>query len=310
MNEAHLPPAPRVLIVGAGAVGSYLAVALDRAQVPVCLLARGQRAAAVAQDGVRLAMNGQDFHANVPVATHLADLPPADLAILAVKTGALPDALRALADAPALRAVLTLQNGVEAPAQAATALPGVQAIGGRMHGFFELHGDTVRHAGVAPSIALGPLAGDGAAAAGQFARLLARAGVETEQPADIRVALWEKMLLASSIGAVAAALGVPVGRLRETPEHWALLGAAMGEVAALAERLRIALPADCVARTLDFVATFPPAATSSLQRDLEAGRPSEFDALAGAVVRLAASAGLPVPTHEDIVQRLRQRGYL
>lgn len=307
----HSPTqSPRVLIVGAGAVGSYLALALHLAGVPVSLLARGARGKAAARDGLRLAMGGQQLSARVPVATDPAALPPASLAILAVKTGALDGALASLRAASGLRGVLTLQNGVEAPDQAAAALPGIHAIGARMHGFFELEGTAVRHAGVAPSIALGPVTPGGNATADQFAALLSRAGVATERPSDIRAALWEKLLLASSIGAVAAAVGVPVGRLRETAEHWDALAATMHEVAALASAQGIALPPDCAARALDFVASFPPDATSSLQRDLEARRPSEFAALTGAVMRMAREVDLPLPAHEAIVERLAARGYL
>jgi 2-dehydropantoate 2-reductase len=70
------------------------------------------------------------------------------------------------------------------------------------------------------------------------------------------------------------------------------------------------LPNDCVEATLQFVAGFPADVTSSLQRDLEARRPSEFNQLTGAVLRMAAEAELDVPMHRRIAQAITARGLL
>ena len=78
-------------------------------------------------------------------------------------------------------------------------------------------------------------------------------------------------------------------------------------MAAVAAAYGVALPLDCVATTLAFVETFPAEAMSSLQRDLMARRESEFDHLTGAIPRLAARYGVPVPTHDAIIARLRDQ---
>ena len=57
----------------------------------------------------------------------------------------------------------------------------------------------------------------------------------------------------------------------------------MTEGARIVAVLDIALPADCIARKLEFIGRFPPDVTISLQRDLEAGRPLEFAQLTGAI---------------------------
>ena len=65
----------------------------------------------------------------------------------------------------------------------------------------------------------------------------------------------------------------------------------------------IALRPDLVERSLGFVDSLAPEATSSLQRDLEAGRRSELDAWLGVVVRLGAETGVPTPVH-DVLYRV------
>ena len=50
-----------------------------------------------------------------------------------------------------------------------------------------------------------------------------------------------------------------------------------------------------------------PDGTSSLQRDMVAGRRSELDSWVGAVVRLGKEAGVPTPAHELVYAALLPR---
>src|SRR5215469_3385322 len=84
---------------------------------------------------------------------------------------------------------------------------------------------------------------------------------------------------------------------------------------AVAEARRVALAASVVADTMAFLDSLAENATTSLQRDIIAGKPSELEAWNGAVVRLARDAGVAVPTHEAVYycllpQELRARGRL
>ena len=95
-----------------------------------------------------------------------------------------------------------------------------------------------------------------------------------------------------------------VGVVRARPETRALLKRAMDEVASLAAALGISLPTDIVARTLAFLDGMPPDSTASMQRDVMEGRPSELEAINGAVVRIGREAGVAVPVHELIYASL------
>lgn len=203
-----------------------------------------------------------------------------------------------------------MQNGVTAPWQVASAMPDVDVVAGRVHGFFEIEENGVRHVGVEPSLQLGSIGPRGDAAAMRIAATLDGAGVKASVSDDIRRDLWEKFVLASSIGAVAPALGATAGTIDKRRGGRALLSAVMSEIADLGRTLGVVLPEDCVEQTMRFVATFPSDATSSLQRDLEAHRTSEYDALTGAALRMAQASGLPVPSLKKVESMLRSRGYL
>lgn len=274
----------RIAVIGAGAVGSAIAAGLVRAGRDVALVARGRRLAALQAGPLRIEAEGAVRA--VAVRAVAAPVSPVDLAICCVKTPDFDAALAAIAPAMAPDGmVLTLQNGVEAHESAARVLPGASILAGRLHGFFEMHGGLVRHVGVAPSILLGRTHGDPLAEARAVAAF-AQSGIAAEASPAIVLALWRKFLLAASLGTVAAALDMPAGQVASDGTGMALLHEAMGEVVALAQRVGVPLDQRDIAQTLRFIATFPPDATTSLQRDLGAGRPSEHDALAGAMLRI------------------------
>jgi 2-dehydropantoate 2-reductase len=57
-------------------------------------------------------------------------------------------------------------------------------------------------------------------------------------------------------------------------------------------------------RALQFVDALDPAGTTSLQRDIVAGSPSELEAWNGAVVRLGRQRGVSTPTHAFLYSSL------
>src|SRR5262249_47924769 len=133
-----------------------------------------------------------------------------------------------------------------------------------------------------------------------LAAAFAHAGVQAEHTRAIVPAMWRKFLLITSYGGVGAVARVPIGPLLRTAGTRALVGAAVDEVVALAVARGVALSAADVEAVLAYLERLPEGATTSLQRDVAAGRPSEIDAWNGAVVRLAEAASVPTPLHAAI----------
>ena len=309
------PPdaAPAILVAGAGAIGSFLAARLSNAGYDAALLTQGRRLEDLAAEGVLLAEHGKVSRVAVPVTGAVMARDPAQWIVLCTKTLDIPAVLDAvsLAVGPATTFVTT-QNGVDTPGRVAACYPGAAILAARIHGFFELDSRTVRHVGVTPSIVLGEVreAGTGAEKALAFCDILSGAGISARRSGDIEAELWQKFVLASALGGVGAATGLPAGPMLRDPAAWALLAEAVSEVCALAERRGVRLAPDTARRTLDFVARFPDDARTSMMRDLEAGRPSEYASLTGAVLDMAQQAGLAVPAFETIEARLKARGLI
>lgn len=264
-------------------------------------VARGAHLEAIRAEGLRVHSIEGDFTVHPAKAVaRPADLAPVDYILLGVKTWQVREMAPELS--PALRpggAVVTLQNGVEAPDEVAAACGPKRVIAGlcRVMSYIESPG-VIRHASVKPRIEFGEFAG-GASPRVQALHdaLAACKGVVVSLPEDIQVALWDKFLFIAPFSAVGAATRKPAGLWRDVPETRALLEAAMREVVDVARARGVNLPYDAVTRTIGFVDKLAADATASMQRDLLDGKPSELEAQTGAIVRLAAKAGIPVPAN-------------
>ncbi|GAA2740331.1 2-dehydropantoate 2-reductase [Terrabacter aerolatus] len=303
----------RIAVLGTGGIGGYFGGRLAMAGHDVTFLARGAHLAAIREHGLVVTSVAGDFTVEGARATDdLASIGEVEAVLLAVKTWQLPPVLEAL---PALvgpaTAVVTAQNGVEAPDQAAAAvgrgavLPGIAKI----FAFIDGPG-RVTHAGGPASLAFDEWAPTPGAPSERVTRLrdaVTASGAVSPVPEDIWAELWSKMLFVVPFGGLGAALDATIGDLRSKPSSRALLGDAMREVEALARARGIHLPAGVIAGTMAFVDDQPADATTSLQRDLLEGRPSELDAWTGAVVRLAGESGVDVPLHRLLLEVLTAR---
>jgi 2-dehydropantoate 2-reductase len=81
----------------------------------------------------------------------------------------------------------------------------------------------------------------------------------------------------------------------------------MREILAVGRAHGVALGEDDVRDAVALLESAPPEGTTSMQRDLASGRPSEVDAQIGAVVRLAREAGIAAPYHAMVLRRLEPR---
>lgn len=285
-----------IVVIGAGAIGTALALGLARAGHRVILVARGARLAWLQANPAELVR--EDGVLRTPLEVVGPDAAwTSDCVFLCTKAQDLPGALAVVAPrlAPGGR-VVTLQNGVEAPLQAASALPGAAILAGRVHGFFEMDGPRARHVGVPPSVVMGGLAGASPADERRVRALFDAAGFASTVSPDMGRDLWEKMTLFASLSLVGLALELPAGRICERTADEGLLRAAMREVVAVARARGTALEGTVVDDLIAFVRRFPAEATTSLQRDHAAGLASEYDAVVGSLLRLAAAAGTRVPT--------------
>ncbi|MEV0154219.1 2-dehydropantoate 2-reductase [Micromonospora sp. NPDC050686] len=300
----------RFVVVGAGGIGGWLGARLAAAGHEVALVARGAHLAALRADGLHLHSPAGDVVVRpVQASDDAAALGPADVVLLAVKTWQLPALLPALG--PLIgpgTAVLTTQNGVEAPHQVARAYGRDAVLPGTAKIFAEIEAPgRIRHVGGPGLLTYGEWDDRRTDRVERLREALTGAGVAALVPDDIWAELWTKFLFVVPLGGLSAATGATTGVLRSRPGTRALLAELMGEIQAVAAAHGVVLPADVVAATLAFLDQQPAAGRTSLHRDIHSGRPSELDAWTGAVVRLAAATGTPAPRHAMLYELLAAR---
>ncbi|MYE17182.1 MAG: 2-dehydropantoate 2-reductase [Gemmatimonadetes bacterium] len=293
----------RIAIYGAGGVGGYYGGVLARAGYDVSLLARGAHLEAIRSSGLSVRSPGGDFVVRPAAATDdPAKIGPVDAVIVAVKSMHLAAVCGGIA--PLLGAdtlVVPMLNGVDAH-EALLPAVGRSRMG---KGLTRIISEVVapgqiRHVGVEPYVALAEWDGSRTRRVDSLVAALRDAGVDAEVPPDIDAAIWLKFLFVCSGGGVCGACRMPLGPVRTLPESRALLRRAMEEIAAVAAAHGVSLQDDAVAFAMNTVDTFPAEGTSSLQRDIAAGVPSELDAWTGAAVRLGATVGIATPVHSFI----------
>ncbi len=148
------------------------------------------------------------------------------------------------------------------------------------------------------------LAENAKAALAPATQTLAGFGVDVRYIDDEQTLLWSKLVFLAPLALTTSAAGEPLGFVRDTPEWRERLEAAVREVAAVALACGASVEAS---GALELIGRAKPGMRSSMQKDVEAGREPELDAIGGTVLRAARAHGIPVPTIEDLIERTRAR---
>lgn len=297
----------RIAVFGTGGAGGRFGADLARAGEDVAFIARGSHLAAIRQHGLVVETDDGEFRVRPAVATDApAEVGPVDAVLLGVKTWQVEEAARAMRPLLGPQTfVVPLQNGVEAASQLSGVMGADRVVGGLCATFSWIAAPgRIRSLGQVHSLRFGELDRRPSQRTEALRAAFERAGVRATIPPDIEVSLWEKFLIVVSFGGVGAVTRVPVGVTRATPETRRLIERGMQEILAVGRARGVALPDDAVEKGMAFVDSLDPTGTTSLQRDITEGRPSELEAWNGAVARLGRGAGVPTPVHEFLYASL------
>ena len=297
----------KIAVIGAGAVGGYFGGRLALAGHDVVFLVRGATLAALRAGPLRVKSLQGDFEVKVAATDDPSEIDAVEAVIVGVKAWQVAEAGAAIAKMRNRNSVvIPLQNGMEAPAKLAAVLGPGRAAGGLCWIVAKAIGPAhIDHFWAEPSIAFGelePLANHQVLE--QLRDAFVAAGVRCDLSTDIARAMWEKFLFITPLGSLGAVTRLPVGPLCTDPEHRARLVAALDEVAAIARAEGCDLGPREIAKTLAVLDGLRPDTTSSMQRDILAGRPSELDAQTGAVVRFGRKTRVATPVHAAIYSQL------
>ncbi|MCH2253221.1 MAG: 2-dehydropantoate 2-reductase [Vicinamibacterales bacterium] len=306
----------KICVVGAGAIGGYVAVRLAQAGHAVSAIARGPHLAAIRAHGLKLVEAAQELVATDLEATdRIADLDTQDVVLLALKAhqiAAVVDDLPVLLGPDTV--LVTLQNGIPwwyfqklrgpyADRVVETVDPGgvlFNAIDpNRIIGCIGYPAATIVEPGVIRHIEgnrfpVGELDGSDSDRVRMVSGLLEQADFKSRVLDDIRSEIWLKLWGNLTFNPISALTHSTLVDICQFPLTRELAAAMMTEAQVIGERLgaRFRVPMERRIAGAEGVGKHK---TSMLQ-DVEAGKPLEIDGMLGVVVELAAITGVEVPT--------------
>jgi 2-dehydropantoate 2-reductase len=309
----------KVAILGAGATGGFLGARLAKSGADVVLIARGPHLQAMRHVGLRLIEADGESTVRVNATDDIGALRGVDAVFVTLKAHSLPAiAERLAANLGPETAVVSAQNGIPwwyfqrhggemEGAHLETVDPGglvARTIDPRRVIACIVYPATtvvepgvVRH-GEGEKFSLGELDGSQTERIAALSRLLVSAGLKAPVQSRIRQELWLKLLGNAVFNPLSVLTRATLGEMAESPLVASIVRGAMEEVDSVARRLGIEIPIS-IDQRIRGAARVGAHKTSMLQ-DLEAGRPLEVDAIAGAVVELAGRFELPVPHLETL----------
>ncbi len=306
----------RVCVVGAGAIGGWIAAELSLAGTDVSLVARGDTLRAIDAEGLRLNGHGESHCVAVTTAEDPADLGEHDAVILAVKAPALEDIAPRLVpllgpDTP----IVPMLNGVpwwftghnlasvDPHGRIARALPLARIVGCVVHA--SLRRDAPNHVRIIHSekLILGEPGGAPSARLDALCTLFENAGIRAERSDNIRSAIWYKLWGNATINPLSALTRSTADKLLDDEAVRAFMAAAMDELATLGAAM--GCPIEETAEDRMAVTERLGAFKSSMLQDVEAGRRIELEALLGAPREIARRTGVPTPQLDRIYAMTR-----
>jgi 2-dehydropantoate 2-reductase len=305
----------RICVVGAGAIGGFIAAGLANTGIETSVLARGVTLGALRARGLRVeSADGTIVTTRIRASDDAAALGEQDAVVLAVKAQSAPAAVVAMG--PLLGAgtvVLPAMNGVPwwffdgfggpcagrhldsvDPGGRMSAAVGVSRVIGavvHMNASSPEPGLVRQHSG--NGLIIGEPSGAGTPRLRDLAAVLGDAGLSVTVSARIRHDVWYKLWGNLTVNPVSALTGSTADQILDDDLVRVFCETAMLEAREIGARIGCPIaetPADrsVVTRKLGAFRT-------SMLQDAEAGRALELDALAGAVREIGALVGVPTP---------------
>jgi len=293
-------------MIGMGAVGAVYAKRLHHQyDAHFFAIADHERAKRLRRNGVTL--DGEAFFPRI-CEPEQADS-AADLILICVKNDQLETAIASIRPFVERHTILLpLLNGVTATQRLRAAFPentvlcglamaldAVRTESGVVHS-----SDGEIHFGMEDTVCYLPQV----TAVDQF---LCNAGIQTHVFPHMQNAVWKKWMLNVGLNQISALTGATYGDFTRLPEVMELAKSAMREVVHLSQATGVELSYEDMEAIPPIVATLLPEGKTSMLQDIEAGRRTELESFAGAVLELGRQYGVDTPFNQMLYRLIRAK---
>lgn len=303
----------KYLVIGAGGTGGSIGAYMTRAGKDVTLIARGEHLRQMQEHGLRIETAAKGNYTVFPVKAsdmeHYEEQP--DIIFVCVKGYSLEDTIpfiRRVAGPGTI--VIPILNIYGTGSRMQERLPELLVTDGCIYiagerkepGTILLRGDIFRIVyGVRDPEELRP-------ELFSVARDLKASGIDGVLSAHIRRDALQKFAYVSPMAACGIYYHVFAGEMQKTGEPRDTFVKLTKEIDGLAVAMDVPFLVDIVSTNLRILDGLSPEASTSLQRDVYAGKNSEIDGLLYEVVRMGQRYGVPTPTYEMVADKARAEG--
>lgn len=297
-------------IVGTGAIGGYYGACLQKAGFSVSFLVRSDYDQIRERGLIVESWRGDFTLPQVAAYTNAAEMPPADVVIVTLKTThneALAKILPSILKDDGV--VVLLQNGLGAEEYVAQIVGSDRMIGGlgficankvgpgHIHHLDEgavklaQYSNSYQFKGITERMR-------------QIAADLEKGGVEVFLSEDLLLSRWEKLMWNIPYNGLSVVLDATTQQLMADSQARSLIQQLMQEVRLGAESHQRLIPESYIQNLLETTDRMKPYRTS-MKIDYDLGRPIEVEAIVGNPLRVAAAGGVHLPRIEMLYQQLK-----
>jgi len=301
--------APRIAVIGAGAVGCWAGALLAMHGARVTLIGRPAMVDAVRMDGLTLLRGEHRDVVPCDASTDMKSVRDADVVLLCVKSTDTLEAATALAPLlDAATTVVSLQNGVDNADRAATALAHAVHAAAVYVGCEIAAPGVVRHLGRGDLFIGAQPVGEGPAGTwipARIAALFSSAGIPCLVVDDIAATLWQKLIINCAYNAMSALSEATYGALLQDSRARLRMQTLAEEAIAVAHASGVSIDGAAELAGLWRIGEAMPGQLSSTAQDLMRGRRTEIDALNGHIAARGRTLGVPTPLSSEVTALIK-----
>jgi 2-dehydropantoate 2-reductase len=299
----------KILIVGAGAIGSLYAAHLARVAEVWVFARRPEHVRSINDHGIRVT-GRNDFHSRLRSSSDARELPDFDFGIVATKANQTREAFAPVAHLFRSGAVLSAQNGLGSEEGIAELMPSGYVIRGTTFMSGTRFADDHVHYELNTATWMGPFEPTNTPfeMVEELAALMNASGLKAEALRDARPAQWSKLIFNASVNGVSALAELPHSPHFAAETHFSDLGHLLHDLIeegkTVAAAVGIELHEDpWTMNRVGARTNHPP----SMLYDIRHRLPTEVDFLGGAIAREAQRAGIAAPLHTALYRLIKAK---
>ncbi|WP_369753845.1 ketopantoate reductase family protein [Flavobacterium sp. WC2409] len=301
----------RIGILGLGGVGGYFGGLLAKAyaesdQIEIVFIARGETQKAIARSGLKIVSDDNEMIVFPSIVSNdPAIIGKLDYLICATKTYDIEESLLALQKCITKNTVfLPLYNGVDAPERISILYPDNVVLEGCVYivSMINAPGEITK-IGAYEKLFFGSRTAS-ISKLKALQSIFKKATIESYLVDNIEETVWEKFIFISALASATSYLNQNVGEILSTDSSRKLYVGLLNEITLIAAVKGLELPNDIIMQTILKLEKTPHSATSSMHRDVLAGRKFELASLTQFVVEQGLKYEVETPNYKMVLDKL------